>query len=139
MTVFCLGACIQRREFDSSKEKLKPCAIMQAIIGEISKKTDPVTIDSIELKGNLLEIAVTYTGGCKIHEFKLIGAAAISKSLPPRRAIQLVHLANDDTCQFVQTKNLRFNIEAFAYSKESGSKIFLDLSGYENTIEYILN
>lgn len=136
--VLYLSACAQIRNVNAPKHDTASQEVKKASIGNISETSDSVIIRSTKLKGNILEISVSYAGGCRKHEFSLVGSARISKSLPPRRAIVLTHHNMGDSCQKEVTENLFFNIEDFSYSKKSGSTIFLDLMGYEKTITYKL-
>ena len=81
-------------------------------------------------------IDLTYGGGCKDHEFQLIGSLAIAKSYPPIRGIQLVHKANEDNCRALVRKRLEVNIEEIAYQQEEGSEIYLSLEGWKERIKY---
>lgn len=105
-------------------------------IGQLDQISDPITISDVRLVGNKLFVDVTYGGGCKDHEFQLIGAPSLSKSLPPIRSIQLMHQANGDACKMLLTQTLEIDLKNLAYQQEKGSVIFLNLNGWKNTIEY---
>lgn len=78
---------------------------------------------------NTLSIIVTYSGGCKNHEFDLIGSAFITKSLPPSRGIKLIHQANDDDCRELITETLKFDIRNLAYQN---GEIILKLEHFKS-------
>lgn len=107
-----------------------------ASVGRIEQATDPVSISEVRVKGNKMFIDVSYGGGCKDHQFQLIGSAIISKSIPPLRSIQLVHISNGDLCKMHVVKTLEIDISELAYKKENGNKIYLTLGGWDAQIEY---
>ena len=110
--------------------------IQTAEIGDLSQNGDPITIEGININGNILEISVKYSGGCNKHEFSLVGSENISKSLPPRRAIKLIHKNMNDQCKKMIMEKIYFQIESLAYKKEMDSKITLDLEGWKESISY---
>lgn len=110
---------------------------VKATTGQFAKASDPITsIDTVFIEGNTMYIDLTYGGGCKDHEFQLIGSLAIAKSYPPIRGIQLVHKANEDNCRALVRKRLEVNIEEIAYQQEEGSEIYLSLEGWKERIKY---
>lgn len=76
---------------------------------------DPVNIDSVYIKGDILFIRVQYSGGCQDHIFKLIIPRAIEKTNPPSVTILLSHDSNDDTCEAWLTRDLKFNLQEYKY------------------------
>ena len=60
----------------------------------------------------------------------------ISKSLPPIRNIELVHLNSGDTCREYIEQQLIIDISDLAYEKENGSKIKLQFSGIEEMLMF---
>jgi len=132
-----LFACKSHKNITDGSTPKDENIILFGVIGDMNRASDPITIENATLKGNVLEISVSYSGGCQKHHFSLIGSAAISKSLPPRRAIKLIHEKMGDDCKKSVQEKLYFNIDEFSYTKESGSTIFLDLNGYGNAIEFI--
>ena len=101
-----------------------------------SDSSDVIKIEDAIIVGNKLEIKVSYGGGCENHSFELIGSPNISKSLPPIRSIQLIHRANKDACKALIIKELKFDISAFTYKKESGDAIYLQLDGWDAKLLY---
>lgn len=110
--------------------------MITATIGETNVPSDMLIISDVRIQGNTLFIDVNYSGGCAEHAFSVVGSAMIAKSLPPIRAIQLVHNANGDQCKKMEMKTLEVDIKALAYQQEPGSKIFLTLDGWKERIEY---
>lgn len=110
---------------------------IKAEIGRIERKqTTSVQIIKSRIEGNTLYLKVGYSGGCTKHGFKVIGNPMISKSLPPIRSVELVHLNNGDTCREYIEQQLIIDVSELAYEKETGSKIKLQFSGIEEMILY---
>lgn len=122
---------------DSDDNTPTPEAEKAILVTDISpfKSNASTTIEKVSLEGNILTLKVSYSGGCKDHEFQLVGNKMISKSLPPKRGIFLYHNGNEDSCRESITKELRFDISAFAYLDQ---EIHLSLQGWEPIIAYTL-
>ena len=118
------------------ERKHKPIEI-KAEIGRIEREqTTGVQIIKSRIEGNTLHLKVGYSGGCSKHGFQVIGSPMISKSLPPIRSVELVHLNNGDTCREYIEQQLIIDLSDLAYEKEFGSKIKLQFSGIEEMILY---
>ncbi|MBI1836716.1 MAG: hypothetical protein HYR91_05570 [Flavobacteriia bacterium] len=128
-------SCATKKESISSDYPKEP--ELKAIIGDISTKSEPIKIDSVEIKGNKMIISVTYTGGCGNHIFELIGSPNIAKSMPPIRAIKLIHKSENDNCKSLITRKLHFDISELAYKKDNGSEIYLTLEGVKEKMSYL--
>jgi hypothetical protein len=110
--------------------------LLHAFIGERAKVSDACTIVSVAVVGNTLELEVSYGGGCKEHSFQLIGSAALAKSMPPVRSVQLVHAADKDECKKMMQQKLYIDISALAYKQEHGSEVYLTIEGWSERIKY---
>ena len=110
--------------------------VVKALIGEF-KKSDSFSIKSASISGNKLLLTIEYTGGCTDHQFEFIGSPMIMKSMPPIRAVQLVHNANNDSCESQITEVLEIDIRCMAYNQNAGSEIFLTLEGWDEKLKYI--
>ncbi len=71
---------------------------------------DPFDIQGAEVKGDSLELTVSYGGGCREHTFLLLADAAWMESYPVQTAVRLSHEANDDLCKAYLTRVLRFDL-----------------------------
>ena len=122
---------------DSSDSTDKPQDMtITAVIGEKPKTSDPFTISSVSVDGNIMTVEVTYGGGCKDHSFQMIGSSTIAKSMPAIRSIQLSHVSNGDECKKMLIQKLKIDISALAYKQTSGSEIYLALEGWTEKIKY---
>lgn len=125
----------------AQEDKEDPNETVQAEMGILVTDISPyksnatTSIEKVALKGNILTLKVSYSGGCKDHEFKLIGNKMISKSLPPKRGIFLYHNSNEDNCRELISKELHFDLTPFAYKDQ---EIHLSLQGWEPIIAYTL-
>ena len=118
------------------ERKHEPIKI-KAEIGRIEREqTSSVQIIKSRIEGNTLYLKIGYSGGCAKHDFNVIGNPMISKSLPPIRSVELVHLNNGDTCREYIEQQLIIDISDLAYRKDNGSKIKLRFSGIEEMMIY---
>ena len=140
IVIFCLllatVGCKTQKNLEKSQMDTNTKTMLTAVIGKISTPSDPVTIKSVRMEGNKLILTVQYSGGCENHSFQCIGSPVIAKSLPPIRAVQLVHTANGDACKKLIEQTLEIDISALAYKQEAESKIFLNLEGWAERIVY---
>ncbi len=87
----------------------------EVIILTPDKKTpdwnDMFTIKNVSLIHSLLQIEVTYGGGCKPHEFALYSDYKTAESNPPILKFTLLHNANGDVCKALITETLVFNLK----------------------------
>lgn len=124
---------------NTTKEVLDidPIEVQQAQLGDLGQESDPITITSVKLEGNILSLDVEYSGGCKDHTYDLIGSEAVMKSLPAKRSVKLIHHSNDDSCRELVSETLKFDVRAFAMSQTTGSEIVLILDGLKETVLYV--
>ena len=138
-SLLILTACAtmkKTKKMDQSSHTNQPTS--EIGVAQIGKPavSDMCTIERAKLTGNILELTVSYSGGCEVHQFELIGNPNIAKSLPPIRSIELVHKSNGDACKAKMEETLRFNLSNLAYQQETGSVIKLNLSGWKDQLIY---
>jgi hypothetical protein len=136
---FGCGSKKNAGETKSNESEIYPTTMdivkVKAVTGQFAKDSDPlISIDTVEVRGNIMYIDVTYGGGCEEHQFEVIGSLAVAKSLPPIRAIQLVHRSNGDKCRAIKKVKLEVYLEELAYQKEEGSEIYYTLEGWKDRI-----
>ena len=110
---------------------------VKAALGDVTVESDPLTITSASLDGNILSVDIEYSGGCEKHWVDLVGSYSVMKSLPPQRTIKLIHGANNDSCRELISESLQFDVSLFAANQTSGSEIILLLDGYKGKISYV--
>lgn len=95
---------------------------------------DPYNFENVQLKGDILELVVSYSGGCKEHDFVLQGDPRIMKSLPPQMNIVLQHNANQDHCRAHIIDTLRYDLKPVRIGEEG--TIILRLFNTEERLTY---
>jgi len=102
---------------------------------------DPYKIINIGLEVDILEINVSYSGGCEEHEFSLFGSSSFKENSLVQIEVILSHNDNDDPCDGVCTEKLAFDLSPLkekwqeAYHQNSGT-IVIWLEGVEESISY---
>ncbi|UCF13133.1 MAG: hypothetical protein JSW06_02470 [Thermoplasmatales archaeon] len=102
---------------------------------------DPYKINNIGLERDILEINVSFSGGCEEHEFSLFEDSSFKESLSVQIEAVLSHNDNDDPCDGIYTEELTFDLSPLkekwqkAYQKNSGT-IIIWLEGVEESLSY---
>lgn len=71
---------------------------------------DDYVLNSATITGDTLALSVSYSGGCRAHEFTLVIAASFVESRPVRLPALLRHHANGDTCEAFPTESYTFDL-----------------------------
>ena len=122
-----------------SEVEVRDVAYPLAELKAFSKKNDPYTLKEIKVNGNILELTVSYSGGCEKHDFSLIGNPELSSDKISVRKVQLVHKANGDQCKALKQKTLKFSITPLADNYKRGTEVLLRFDNYEKGISYTYN
>ncbi|RKU15770.1 hypothetical protein C6501_06300 [Candidatus Poribacteria bacterium] len=99
---------------------------------------DAYELNSATIADDTLTISVSYSGGCKKHEFTLIANNAFMESDPVQLGVSIVHNANNDPCEAYPTEEYHFDLTPIktmyqeAYQQEAGT-IILRLKDAPNT------
>lgn len=120
---------------DPQDGKPQKNAMVESSIGEF-EESDPLEIDSLYVEGNKLFMFVHYGGGCREHQFKMIGSPVVMKTLPPKRVVQLVHDNEDDACKSIVNRVLEVDLKNLALDQTPGSTIVLLLKGWKEEITF---
>jgi len=91
-------------------------------------------VDSWSINGSVLEITVSYSGGCEEHIFRLYTDQKYMKSYPPQLNLFLEHIDNNDRCRAMIIKKLSFDVAGIEYP--GTSEIILRLNNSKETISY---
>ena len=97
-----------------------------------SYHTDAITINEITIISNCLQIDLSYSGGCKTHEFLLFADLSI-----PDLSFKLAHNANDDPCEAWLTTTISYDLSPFKNPDSSSVGFFVETNGYRKYFEYI--
>ena len=133
ITLLFLG-CGNSKEIQDSGESV-PHAKLVDDLSQI-RNSAALTINSVLIKGNLMTLAVKYSGGCEKHEFQLLGEKNLNDSIPPVRKIALIHDNKGDSCRELVDEILVFNISELGIKKEA---LILELEGFSENLPYKAN
>ena len=102
--------------------------------------TDPVTINSLTVTGDTLEVAVSYGGGCETHTWQLCWDEAFMESAPVQVSLELGHDANGDSCEAYLSETLTFGLntlrDAYLDAYGADGTIVIQLGG--QSVEYVV-
>ena len=104
-------------------------------------KSDPYTIESASIEGNVLRLAVRYGGGCAQHKFSLVASRAFRESMPVQTTAVLAHDAGGDNCRALISETLSFDLTPLRdlyradYRTPSGT-IVIHLWHQERSVRY---
>ncbi len=87
------------------------------------------------INDSILNVEVSYTGGCGNHSWKLMWTGMYFKSLPMKVPLTIQHDANNETCDKIISKKLKYNINAINPGGKN-EKVIVLLKGYEGSLEY---
>ncbi len=71
---------------------------------------DSLDIQEVIIINDNISINVSYSGGCKIHDFTLIGESRFVETLPVQGDIILSHNSNRDGCEMLRVDTLTFDL-----------------------------
>lgn len=76
---------------------------------------DPFGLENVEIAGDTITLNVTYSGGCREHEFALyMSPSAFLESNPVQANLYLRHNGNGDACEAFINKAVSFNLRPVA-------------------------
>lgn len=88
---------------------------------------DRYNLNDIKIVGDAVQLDISYSGGCRDHEFKLIAKNYLGESNSPKAQLVLSHNNNMDPCEAYPTENHSFVLLPLKYEfykifgKETGS------------------
>ena len=124
-------SCGNSKKIENNNINSINTSILVDDFSEYSRTSSNTQILNATIHDSTLTISVSYSGGCKNHDFQLIGSKIIQKSLPPIRGIMLIHHSNNDDCRELIERDLKFNISNLKYPN---GDIVLKLQGYKPRI-----
>lgn len=110
-------------------EPFDPTYTGNVVIGEMDKKygVDPFEINSAVIQNDTMKVSVSYSGGCKTHEFTLVSSDVFLESHPVQLMVSIAHNANDDSCEAYPTEDYCFDLTPIktmyqnAYRQDEGT------------------
>jgi hypothetical protein len=76
---------------------------------------DPLASFEGMVDGDCLQLKISYSGGCKEHEFDLYWSGDWDKTKPPVAHLYLSHNANGDNCEAIKTQKLGFSLQQIRF------------------------
>jgi len=73
-------------------------------------KGEVYSINNVKRVGDFLQINLSYSGGCKIHDFEIIWDGIVYTDEPCHMNLLLIHNANNDTCEALITETIVVNL-----------------------------
>lgn len=94
-------------------------------------KRVPYIIKSIQLFENEIQIKISYTGGCKTHDFQLVVDRNSISKLTKDINLNLSHNDNDDRCKRIVSEKLVFDLSPllqliYPQDPKNDTKLFID-------------
>ena len=92
---------------------------------------DEYVLNAAAIIDDRLELSVSYSGGCKNHQFTLVCSSVFHESDPVQLSVSLAHNANNDPCEAFPTETYHFDLTPIktlyqtAYQQEAGVVILL--------------
>lgn len=72
---------------------------------------DAFRINKGERKGDILQLNVSYSGGCKQHSFEIIWDGLVYTNNPCNMNLLIIHRGNNDTCEALITETIMVNLK----------------------------
>jgi hypothetical protein len=95
---------------------------------------DAVMIKDASVIGDSLTMLVSFSGGCKPHDFKVVWDGAMMKSLPGQINVVLSHNANDDMCEALLTQDVTVSLAPIRQHAANG--VIVHLKGFDKPLLY---
>jgi len=74
------------------------------------KGSAPYSLTNAVIHDDILSVTVSYSGGCKDHEFYLYGPLTLQTSDPSNVTAYLIHESNADACEALVTETRQFDL-----------------------------
>ncbi len=100
----------------------------------IPKGKPDYTINNAEIKDSVLVLNISYSGGCKEHNFELMFNGMYMKSLPRKASLYLKHESNGDICKKLVLLELRYNLSSILGEAKQAANF--NLYSYSNVLKY---
>ena len=104
-----------------------PFVPMDSVDGEVivtddppnSFLNDPYQLDSMSIDGDVVNVSISYSGGCQVHDFELLMTpSAFFESHPRQANLYLRHDDRDDPCDASLSGVLSFDLRPIAHLYE---------------------
>lgn len=93
------------------------------------KNNDEFYIEDVIVEDNILKLNVSYSGGCKKHQFSLVEKKNLQRAKNIYEAhLQLIHNSNKDNCKKIVTEELFFNLLPLKSKLQKENRVKKDIS-----------
>ncbi len=123
---------------DKSVDSLYNDGIVRNIIYTASITSDsvytyPANIISASVKDDILSLRISYSGGCKDHNFNLFSLNVFLESNPLQISMRLSHNGNGDNCDRIVYDILYFDLRSLkdlfaSQYKNSSGEVYLNIN-----------
>jgi hypothetical protein len=96
---------------------------------------DFAAISQVAIRDNFLSFSVSYGGGCKIHEFWMLGETTLQESMPQGVLFRLSHNANGDMCKALITETMQFDMLKETAYFGSRSPVLISIAAPQDTVK----
>ena len=97
---------------------------------------DPVAIQEAELDGDILNLEVSYSGGCRDHRLALCWNGLYAESMPPQVWLWVAHDANGDMCEGLVAQAASIDLSRLGDGGDI-DRLFVHLEGWEESFDYV--
>ncbi len=73
--------------------------------------TDDYELNAAAVRGDTLAVTLSYSGGCRVHQFTLVAAEAFMESDPVKLDVAIAHDADGDPCEAYPTEDYYFILD----------------------------
>jgi hypothetical protein len=122
LAIFVIGvSCKSRKPGDKPEVATAKTISVTSVVIDSSfvSKESGITVDSLTISGNILNVYLKYGGGCAQHDIDLVWNKVTMKSMPPQLPLGFRHDAHGDACKKLVTEMRPFDLTPL---KSSGYK-----------------
>lgn len=119
----------------TQKSKVNSSGVIKQEGYSLPEDNASFTVESHVLKGDMLTLTVSFSGGCENHDFTGYFNGMFLKSMPPKANLLIHHNNNGDACRSVVTEKITFDLTNMRYGTKG--PLIVQIPGYEKgPIEY---
>lgn len=104
------------------------------------KEQDVFFMDPANLNGDIITVRISYSGGCKDHDFQACWEGSFMESYPVQARIKLIHDAHGDACEALISQVVAIDLtpmkESYQAAYQESGTIIIHLD--DQTIVYSL-
>ena len=116
LLIFLVFGCEEEASEPLTSERIK-IIVGQETYDDVSNKltvgqstSDAFEINNVDIVGDLLQIDISYSGGCETHSFEMLWPENVDQIYPPVIPVILNHNSNNDLCEAFINEVLQVNL-----------------------------